>query len=232
MTKPAEQYLASVQEYFCSPRPVGDTDRSIYEIWEDGGAFNDSVTPSTYVPAYRAHIGNKIRALTSVGSSVFSLGCGNGFVEGDLVHSGRTVRAIDCNEEAVRLTRDKGADAFTADFFALGPEDVADAEVLYADGLLGHLFDPDTGLEPALSKLVSLRLRPGVHLVLSNDSPRDPQAAFAPHERVEGFWFISKDYLSGSLAALGFDVLESYYFPYRRPLSGERNRTISITCAR
>jgi len=148
------------------------------------------------------------------------------------VHSGRTVRAIDCNEEAVRLTSDKGAEAFTTDFFALRPEDFADVEVVYADGLLGHLFDAERGLDLALGKLVDLELRPGCHLVLSNDSPRDPWTAFAPHERVAGFWFISKDYLSSCLSAFGFEVLESYYFSYLRPISGRRNRTIAVTCVR
>lgn len=231
MTTEASQYLHGVQDYYCAPRPYGPGSKSIYEIWESGGAFNDSITPSTYVPEYRAHIGAAIRALTTEGSHVFSLGCGNGFVEGDLVRSGRDVRAIDCNDEAVRLTRSKGVDAFKADYFTLSPAEIASADLLYADGLLGHLFDQERRLAPAFSKLTSLSLRRGAYLVFSNDAPLDPEAEFSPHEHVKDFWFISKSYLGRSLMSCGFTVHETYYFPYLRPVSGPRNRTICIASA-
>ncbi|GAA4215977.1 hypothetical protein [Microbispora amethystogenes] len=222
------QALDAVREYYCTQREVGGAEATIYDIWESGGAYNDSITPSTYVPEYRSHMVLKILSLTSDGSGVFSLGCGNGFVEADLVHCERKVRAMDYNEEAVRLTRQKGVDAFTADYFALTAGDVGDAEAVYADGLLGHLFDPVEELRPALGKLESLGLRSGTRLVFSNDAPRDRNVAFAPHERVEGFWFVSKDYLQDTLSAFGFESMESYYFPYLRPISGMRNRTICV----
>lgn len=222
----AHQDLDQVHDYYCVPRAGATADRTIYEIWEDGGAFNDSVTPSTYNPEYRTYMARKIVKIAPAGARVFSVGCGNGFVEGDLVSAGLTVRAIDCNEDAVALTRQKGVDAFTADYYALTPEDLGDTDVVYADGFLGHLFDADEELRPVLGKLAELRPRSGATLVFSNDSPGDGRAAFASHPAVEGFWFISKDHLSKSLAAEGFEPLESYYFPYIRPLSGVRYRTI------
>jgi hypothetical protein len=223
-----KQDLDRVRDYYTSLRSVGQTDASIYAIWEKGGAFNDSITPSTYAPEYRSHMVLKLLSLTPDGANIFSLGCGNGFVEGDLVVLGRKVRAIDCNEEAVELTRKKGVEAFTADYFTLLPADVADADAVYADGFLGHLFEPEDEIRPALSKLESLNLKSGTHVVFSNDAPQDPQAAFAPHERVEDFWFISKNYLQESLRSFGFAPVESYYFPYLRPISGMRNRTVCI----
>jgi SAM-dependent methyltransferase len=227
----ADQDLDSVREYYCAPRAVGSGDLTIYEIWEAGGAFRDSITPSTYVPEYRAHIVEKILEVSDVGATVFSIGCGNGFVEADLVGHNRAVRAMDYNDEAVELTRRKGVDAFKADFFELTPADFADVDVVYADGLLGHLFHPEQKVAPALAKLASLAPRAGTRLVFSNDSPRDPAAAFAPHEAVEGFWFVSKDYLAEQLATVGFVPKETYYFAYDRPLSGIRNRTIVIAVA-
>ncbi|MFG6199800.1 class I SAM-dependent methyltransferase [Nonomuraea sp. JJY05] len=220
--------LASIHDYYCLPRSVGSASQSIYDIWESGGAFNDSITPSTYVPEYRSHIVLKILMLTAPEAAVLSLGCGNGFVEGDLAAHGCDVRAIDCNAEAVELTRKKGVDARTVDFFDLRPVDTADVSAVYADGLLGHLFDAAGELAPALGKLRDLALRPGTYLVLSNDAPRDAKADFAPHEHVAGFWFIAKDYLHKSLISFGFEPVESYYFPYLRPVSGIRNRTICV----
>ncbi len=227
MTRPRLD-LNRVHDYYCSPRSVGQADASIYDIWENGGAFNDSITPSTYVPEYRSHIVLKLLSLTPDGANIFSIGCGNGFVEADLVQRGRAVRAVDCNAEAVELTRRKGVDAFMADFFALQPSDVAGIDAAYADGLIGHLFDAEEEIWPALSKLASLDLRSGAFVVLSNDSPRDQGASYAPHERMENFWFVSRDYLRDSLSVFGFESVESYYFPYLRPLSGMRNRTICV----
>jgi SAM-dependent methyltransferase len=224
----AGQDLERVHDFYCSPRPASQLNESIYEIWEKGEAFRDSVTPSTYVPEYRSHIVLKMVSLTQAKGNILSLGCGNGFVEGDLVSHDRVVRAIDCNKEAVELTRAKGVDAFVADFFALLPEDVAGTDVIYADGLLGHLFDLSGEMKPSLGKLASLELKPGTSLVLSNDSPQDRGALYAPHDSVEGFWFISKDYLQKMLVTFGFEPDECYYFPYKRPLSGMRNRTICV----
>jgi SAM-dependent methyltransferase len=214
-------------EYYTTPRSVGSDTRTIYEIWENGEAFNDSVTPSTYVSEYRALIVEKIMGLTRRGSQVVSIGCGNGFVERDLMRAEREIVAIDCNEEAVRMTRSKGVHALVLDFFDLKPSHVATASVIYGDGLLGHLFDPQAHLDPTIHLLLSLQLASGTCVVLSNDAPPNPAVGFMPHEAVEGFWFIEREYLHSTLQAAGFEVT-SEYFEYMRPLSGPRQRTICV----
>jgi hypothetical protein len=45
---------------------------------------------------------------------------------------------------------------------------------------------------------------------------------------VADFWFLSRNYLQKTLSAFGFEPVEDYYFPYLRPLSGMRNRTICV----
>ncbi|MCD0453410.1 class I SAM-dependent methyltransferase [Actinocorallia sp. API 0066] len=224
----AKQDVDQVRDYYTEPRRVGAAEETIYDIWERGGAFHDSITPSTYVPEYRSHMVLKLLSLTQDGASIFSLGCGNGFVEGDLCGFDREVRAIDLNDEAVELTRRKGVDAFAADFYALLPSSLGAPDVVYADGFLGHLFDPELGTGPALAKLKTFDLKSGGHLVISNDAPRDATAPYAPHDRLSDFWFLSKNYLGACLAEHGFEPVESYYFPYLRPISGMRNRTICV----
>ncbi|WP_069768154.1 MULTISPECIES: bifunctional 2-polyprenyl-6-hydroxyphenol methylase/3-demethylubiquinol 3-O-methyltransferase UbiG [unclassified Streptomyces] len=222
------QDLDSVRDYYTTRRAVEDGEATIYAIWERGEAFNDSVTPSTYVPEYRSHMALKLLSLTQDGARVFSLGCGNAAVEGVVAGLNRVVRGIDFNEEAVGLARDKGVDAFTADYFSLLPSDVEGTDLIYADGFFGHLFDEKREIGPALDKLASLKPKSGSYLVVSNDAPADPDAPFAPHERVQDFWFLSKDYLQNRLADIGCTPVESYYFPYLRPLSGMRNRTVCV----
>ncbi|WP_328719016.1 class I SAM-dependent methyltransferase [Streptomyces sp. NBC_00247] len=228
MITEANQDLGQVRDYYTAQRSTSGDGGTIYAIWEKGGAFNDSVTPSTYVPEYRSHMALKLLSLSDEGASVFSLGCGNAAVEGVVAGLGRTVRGIDYNEEAVQLARQKGVDAFAADFYTLRPADVAGADIIYADGFLGHLFDADRETTPVLDKLAELRPKSGSYLVFSNDAPQDREAHFAPHQRVADFWYLSKDYLAERLEARGHRVVESYYFPYLRPVSGMRNRTICI----
>ncbi|HWU07810.1 MAG TPA: methyltransferase domain-containing protein [Streptomyces sp.] len=228
MITEANQDLDQVRDYYTAQRSTSGEGDSIYAIWEKGGAFNDSVTPSTYVPEYRSHMALKLLSLTDEGASVFSLGCGNAAVEGVIAGLGRTVRGIDFNEEAVQLARQKGVDAFAADYYTLRPSDVAGADIIYADGFLGHLFDADRETGPALDKLAALRPESGAYLVFSNDAPQDREAHFAPHQRVADFWYLSKDYLAECLEARGYRGVENYYFPYLRPISGMRNRTICI----
>jgi SAM-dependent methyltransferase len=225
---PSLQNLDYVQDYYCSPRTVGDSTMSVYEIWEKGQAFNDSITPAIYNPEYRSHIVLKLISLTKEQDNIFSIGCGNGFVEQELIQCGRQVKAIDCNKQAVELARKKGVDASIADFYQLPAESLAHMDIIYADGLIGHLFHEAEALKPALDKLKNFHLKPGVYLIFSNDAPKDTQIAFSPHERVRGFWFVSKDYLQQNLLDYGFEPVENYYFPYFRPISGLKNRSICI----
>ena len=219
------QDLDKVRAYYCAPRSIHGRMTNIYEIWEDGGAYNDSVTPSTFSVEYRSHIVLKMLSLTTKGDRIISLGCGNGFVEAELIRHSRDVYAIDCNDEAIRLTQAKGVKAVHRDFFDLRPEDIGNAALVYADGFLGHVFHPDMGLQPFLRKLESLQLPKRCRLVFSNDAPKTV-SAIQRHDTLDGFWFISKDYLVDVMRGAGFDGLESYYFPYFRPISGLRNRTI------
>lgn len=222
------QDLQEIEEYYCSLREVGDSKLSIYDIWEQSSAFNNSITPASYCADYRSHIALKLSSLTANQACIFSIGCGNGFVEKELINLKHRVKAVDCNQKAVHLTRQKGVDAFVADFFKLTTAHFQDVDLVYTDGLIGHLFHPQKELELTLKKFKDLNLKSGTYIVISNDAPQDPNADFAPHDQVSGFWFISKHYLEKSLASYGFTIISNYYFPYLRPLSGIRNRTICI----
>lgn len=223
--------LTKIRDYYCSQRANGESPKSIYQIWEDGGSLNDSVTPSSYSPEYRSHITLKILSVTKDNDRIFSIGCGNGFVEAELVKSERRVQAIDCNEEAVNLSSRKGVDAFTADFFSLEEGYLKDFDVIYADGLLGHMFRPESELDRFFAKLVLLGVRPGTRLVISNDPPRENGSPYSPHDNLENFWFLSRTYLAKTAESHGYKERENYYFPYYRPISGLRERSICLATA-
>jgi 2-polyprenyl-3-methyl-5-hydroxy-6-metoxy-1,4-benzoquinol methylase len=206
-----------------------DGKSSLFEIWEDGGARGDSVTPSTYSPMYRSWMcGKLIAELRRTGGALLSIGCGNAAVEAELVRQGFSVLAIDALAEAVASARRKGVDALCADIYQWEPERTW--PVVYMDGVLGHLYDPQHGLHPALERVRSwMEPTPGgaAALVSSNDSTKngDP-AEKAPG--VDGFYWLSASYLRTQALESGFSESWTEEFRYQRPVSGERVRAVMV----
>jgi SAM-dependent methyltransferase len=220
--------------FYCAPRldeNRGDL-RTLYQIWEDQQACNDSVTPSTYCDAYREHLVDCIADRIPPAGRIFSIGCGNAFVERDLVSRGYRVDGIDWNREAVDLALAKGVGAMTGDFLQMPPSSLAEYDAVYADGLLGHLYDDGSGLAAFFAQLRRTEPQPGSWLIFSNDAPLDPAQTAQPHPRVDNFWLISRTLLTEVLQQEGYEVVEDYYYRYERPVSGERDRTICIARVR
>ena len=220
--------IEQTHDFYCTPRSTSIGELSRYQIWERGEAFNDSITPSTYCPEYRTHMELKISSLAKPQGRIFSIGCGNAFVESDLVANGFYVEAIDYHTEAVELATLKGVEASAKDYYDLPAEHFFTFDAIYADGLLGHLYRPENGLNRFFEKFLALKPRSGTWLILSNDAPLKSGSSVAPNKHVNGFWLLSRAYIAESLERFGFEIWESYYFPYLRPMTGLRNRTICI----
>lgn len=207
-----------------------DSKANLFEIWEDGGARGDSVTPSTYSPRYRRWMSDRLAdQLTRNGGGLLSLGCGNAAVEADLVRQGFSVLAVDALEEAVTLAWSKGVDAVCADIYQWEPDRTW--SVVYMDGVLGHLYEPERGLRPVLERVRSwMAPAPGARaatLIASNDAPKnDGPVQDAPG--VNGFSWLSAPYMRAQALESGFDRAETLEFRYQRPLSGERSRAIIV----
>lgn len=69
-----------INQWYSLPRAYNGEKINIYDIWENGGALNDSVTPSTYSKLYKSHMIMKIMSLLKKNSQVFSIGCGNAVI--------------------------------------------------------------------------------------------------------------------------------------------------------
>lgn len=211
-------------------RPQIDGEPNLFEIWENGGSRGDSVTPSTYSPEYRGWMSAKlVRRLEWNGvAGMLSLGCGNAAVEADVVRAGYRVVGVDALPEAVELAKSKGIEAVQADLSTWSPAE--GFSVIYMDGVLGHVYDPETGIEPILRRIRSW-LVPGksgvATFVASNDDTQDGSAA-QPAPNVRGFFWLSAGYLGDQALSAGFDKVEIEHFHYRRPKSGERRRSVIV----
>jgi SAM-dependent methyltransferase len=202
-----------------------DNDLSLFDVWEDGGANGDSITPSTYSASYRQWMIDFLcqQLGRSERPTMLSIGCGNASVESEVARAGYEVFAIDVLDRAIEIARRKGLRAQIADVRTWTPEP-GKWGLVYADGLLGHLYEPMEGLVPILKHLHSwLEPGPGT-LVISNDTPREGRdAQLAPGVPVH---WLSAPYLLEQSRQAGFVDVSYTTYTYTRPLSGPRDRVI------
>jgi SAM-dependent methyltransferase len=197
---------------------------SIYHIWEEGRGRGDVTTPAQSSPEYRRWMGDLLREFLagSEDPRLLSLGCGNAMIEAELVADGFRVLGVDALEHAVALAAAKGVDSVCADVLNWRPP--AEAwTVLYADGILGHLYDRDTGVRSALERFRSWLPEDGF-LVISNDPPRTDDEV---HEHPDlPYFFLSQSYMHRQIEECGFRDVTSTVFTYQKPLTGPRDRIV------
>lgn len=217
--------LASLRAVYLSNT---NGERSRFHIWDRGEPVGDSVTPSTYSGSYRIWMRDLLRKFLDESGAdspgLISVGCGNAAVEAGLVIAGYRVVGVDAMAEAVELAGKKGVEAYCADMLTWTPPP-GDWRVAYADGLLGHIFNPDTGVRPALERIRSWLPEGNGALIISNDDPKT-DADTQPHADVPKFTWLSGQYLKAQAEAAGFKDIWSTWFNYERPISGPRERVI------
>lgn len=214
--------LEQLRRFYLSTTSHGE---SLFDTWERGDARGDSVTPSTYSAEYRSWMCELLLGqLATRPGGMISVGSGNATVEAEVVRAGHRVLAVDAIPDAVELARHKGVEAVLADVRHWWPP-AGIWTVVYADGVMGHLYAPETELLPVLTRLRDWLAPHRGTLVISNDRPRG-LANVQPAPGVPGFYWLSEGFLRKQAEAAGFDELSSATFSYQRPLSGERERAI------
>jgi hypothetical protein len=213
--------VRAVRDYYLHDN---DGEPSIYHIWEKGAGRGDVTTPATSSSPYQQWMGDLLRGLLAErpDPGLLSLGCGNAVIEAGIAADGFRVLGVDAMEHAVELAVAKGVEAVCADVLSWTPPP-GPWTVLYADGSLGHLYDPATGVRSALERFRSW-LAGGGALVLSNDPPRTG-AEVQKHPDLR-YFFLSQPYLHGQVEECGFRDVTSTVFTYQKPLSGARDRVV------
>jgi len=213
--------IRAVRDYYLSDN---DGQPSIYHIWESGAGRGDVTTPSQSSPEYRQWMDSLLRGFLaeSPDPGLLSLGCGNAIIEAGIAADGIKVLGLDAMAEAVELAKAKGVDAVCADLLNWSPPP-GPWSVFYADGSLGHLYDPDNGVRDVLERFKSW-MPEGSVLVISNDPPRtDDEVTRHPDLR---YYFLSESFMRREVEACGFADVTSAVFTYQKPVSGPRDRIV------
>jgi SAM-dependent methyltransferase len=200
-------------------------ERSLFHEWEDGVPRGNATTPSVCSPTYRWWILEHLRNALDRDRKklILSLGAGNAFVERVLCREGYSVLALDALDEAVQLARRAGVPAIQENLYTWSsPHNRWD--VIYADGLLGHLHDGGEGVHLAL-RLLQAHLAPSGVIVISNDAP-EGEREVELSSNVPGFYWLSTQWIATELRRVGFGRISTASICYRRPLSGLRTRAI------
>jgi SAM-dependent methyltransferase len=178
---------------------------------------------------YRARLLEIFAGLRAPGSRMISVGAGNGRMEAELAAAGWDVLATDPAASALEHCRAKGLETAK---LRLGEDlGLGRFDVIYCDGVLGHLWEPGTATRRAWQALAELG-RPGSLCVASNDlSDDDKRARFAVRGAADaGFYRPPAGHFGFEAVDTGSWVTESeVVYPYRR---GDRRRRREILVTR
>jgi len=221
------EHVQAIRDYYLHDNGA---EPSIYHIWERGLGRGDVTTPATSDAPYQQWMSDLLRGLLaeSPDPGLLSLGCGNAMIEAGIAADGIRVLGVDAMEPAVELAKAKGVEAVCADVLSWSPPP-GPWTVLYADGSLGHVYEPDTGLRTVLSRFRSW-MPDGATLVVSNDPPRTEEEVQENPKVAKYYWF-SQAWLHREVEQSGFRDVTSTAFTYQKPLSGPRDRIVVTALA-
>lgn len=139
---------------------------SLFERWERGLESPLQAPLAVADEDYRAALLKVFAGLRGHGNKVVSIGAGNGRMEFELTTAGWNVLATDPSPRALALCREKG---LATSRISLGEDlGLGTFDVIYCDGVLGHLWEPEVGTVRAWEHLGDLA-HPGSACVTSND---------------------------------------------------------------
>lgn len=163
---------------------------NLFVMWESGEAAGMPAPLSVRRPRYRRLlVGILRRYAPAPAARVLSIGAGNGFTEAELAAAGFNVLATDRSEVALRFCERKGLATARYEFPAEPSESLRGFDAVYCDGVLGHLWRPESGCQEFWVKATEFCKRDAL-LLLSNDlSETDAAPSFGVKANPEARFF-------------------------------------------
>lgn len=213
-------------------KPITGQSKSLFEFWESGEFPLNISTPSVAIEAYRARLLRLFHKFSNCKKDfIISIGCGNGFIELELQNAGFAVVATDTNDKAVEIIQGKGLHGFRFDIVKDDTNKLVKADLIYADGLMGHIWHERFGYTQFFRKLYSM-LKPGGRVIVSNDlcDENAEQGSLSVNaDRRAQFYKSVPGYVATQIKETGlFVIVCEEIFVYERPGRGHRRREIVL----
>ena len=140
---------------------------SLFERWDFGHDVPFEAPLSVRDPAYRDLLQQLFALIRATRNrSLVSVGAGNGVVEAELSDHGWNVLATDCSDAALARCASRGLRI--QHFCLCRDKAIGQFDVIYCDGVMGHLWRPESALVSAWTALSELGVN-GALAVVSND---------------------------------------------------------------
>ncbi len=187
-------------------------------LFDDWLALCDAKMPPPLAvrsAGYRRFLATLIGSIPESNRGVLSIGAGTGVMEEKLQEMGIDIVANDTHPRAVEICRAKNLRTLEFNFMQEKPPEGCEFGILYADGLLGHVWPEDADSLEVWYKLASIGA-PNI-IVTSNDIVSDT----SPTRKVTGlpdqaFFRPPAGWYAQSAEKAGLRKVFSKRLPYRR----------------
>lgn len=126
----------------------GSGEESLFLKWENGEPTALQAPLSVKRPLYRRLVVGILRRYAPTARArVVSIGAGNGFTEAAIAAAGYDVVATDRSDIALRLCERKGLAVAKYEFPDEPPAHLRGFDIVYGDGVLGHLWQDAVGCQ-------------------------------------------------------------------------------------
>jgi SAM-dependent methyltransferase len=199
---------------------------SLFDLWEAGEPAHLQPPLAFSDTKYRSKITSVLEHQRSAGRRLVSVGAGNGVLEAALAAAGWDVLATDPAVSALRLCRARGLPTRRFELLRDAPIDRFD--VIYCDGVMGHLWDSKFASIPAWIALWQLGHRDSICCV-SNDLSDTEEVEFAVRGSSTAAFYRPPpgSYGRDATSSLRWSVVSEHIYDYLRT-GVQRKREIVV----
>lgn len=206
---------------------LGDTGLTLFDDWLQGNYSRMPAPISVWNSQYRKLLIQLIIKYSVSSPKIISIGSGIGALESELSSHGFDVTASDVHSRAIEICLNKGLNTIYLDLLNDSINCSGSYDVVYLDGVLGHIAPDNDSLEKTWTKLVCLMSKNGICLISNDISGKDHCENSVTGMPDQFFYRPKAGGFSDAAKRFGFRKLYEELFSYNRR-GKQRDREVSV----